>query len=88
MEKTELDEEEQISRFAPATVRKRMYLLNDIVAELKRRKFRNLDETNPKDLKKVIALVQDMHPESNYYKVREYSMVGIRLWRKQRSPKQ
>ncbi|MDG6988267.1 MAG: hypothetical protein JRN21_02965 [Nitrososphaerota archaeon] len=64
--------------------RKRKYLIDDIVEELRKHRLRDLDETNPRDLKKVIAIVQDMHPESNYYKCREYSIVAIRIWKKNR----
>ncbi|MDG6912920.1 MAG: hypothetical protein JRN51_07335 [Nitrososphaerota archaeon] len=77
-------EDDPAGKFIPATVRKRMYVLNDIVEELNKRKFRNLDETNPTDLKSIISIVQDMHPESNYYKCREYSIVAIRIWKKNR----
>ena len=78
-------DEEQIKRFVPKTVQKRMALLNGVVAELSKRNFKRLDENNTEDLQKVISIVSDMHPESNYYKVREYARVAIRLWNKQRS---
>lgn len=80
-------DEGQLERFVPKTVQKRMALLRGIVAELNRRKFRSLDETSPDDLRKVIFIVQEMHPESTAYKVAEYSRVSIQLWRKQRSSK-
>ncbi len=70
--------------FLSVAARKRKYLIDDIVEELRKHRLRDLDETNPRDLKKVIAIVQDMHPESNYYKCREYSIVAIRIWKKNR----
>jgi hypothetical protein len=59
LQKTEHDKD-QVGKFIPTTVRKRMYLLDDIVAELNRRKFTSLDETRPDDLKKIISIVSDI----------------------------
>jgi hypothetical protein len=87
MQRTGELDEGQLERFVPKTVQKRKALLRGVVAELNRRKFRNLDETNPDDLRKVIFIVQEMHPENTSYKVAEYAKVGIQLWRKQRSSK-
>jgi hypothetical protein len=84
---TELDEGE-LERFIPKTVQKRMALLRGNVAELNRRKFRSLDENNPDDLKKVISIIEELHPESTSAKVKEYAKVSIQLWRKQRSSNQ
>jgi hypothetical protein len=81
-------DEGQLERFVPKTVQKRMALLRGVVAELNRRKFRRLDENDPDDLRKVIFIVQEMHPESTAYKVAEYAKVSIALWKKQRSTKQ
>ena len=81
MRKTGL-EEDQIGKFVPKTVLRRKALLEEGLAEVKKRKFRSLDETDPRDLKRVIDIIWDKHPESNYYKVREYAKVVIRLWKK------
>ena len=81
MQKTE-PEEDQIGNFIPKPVLRRKALLEEGVAEVKKRKPRSLDETNPHDLKWVIDIIWDKHPESNYYKVREYAKVVIRLWNK------
>ena len=83
MQKNEA-EPDPAAKFVSTAARKRKYLIDDIVEELNSRRFGSLDESNPKDLKKVITIVQDMHPESNYYKCREYSMVAIRIWKKNR----
>ncbi|MDG7000212.1 MAG: hypothetical protein JRN15_13995 [Nitrososphaerota archaeon] len=77
-------EEEQIKKFLPTTVRKRMALLQEIVTELNRRNFKHLDETNTEDFQRVVSIIEDMHPESNYYTVRHYAKVAIRLWNKER----
>jgi hypothetical protein len=72
------------AKFLSTAARKRKYLIDDVVEELNHRRFGSLEESNPSDLKKVMAIVQDMHPESNFYKVREYSVVAIRIWNKKR----
>ena len=81
MQKTQPDED-PIGKFIPKTVLRRRALLEEGLAEVKKRKFRSLDETIPNDLKRVIDIIWDKHPESNYYKVREYAKVVIRLWNK------
>ncbi len=83
----ELDEEQVLKAlgFVPRTTLRRMVTLDQIVSELKRRNFRHLDETRREDLRRVMAIVADMHPESTNRKVREYSEVAIRLWKKGRT---
>lgn len=75
---------DQAGKFIPASVRRRMDSLNDIVTELNRRRFRSLDETDPQDLRRVIFVVQEMFPENTNYKIAEYAKVAIQLWRKAR----
>lgn len=75
---------EQIERFIPKTVQRRLALLQEIVGELNRRKFTRLDAMNRRDLERVASIIWDLHPESTRYKVREYAQVAIRLWNKQR----
>lgn len=75
-------DEEQLRGFIPKSSQRRMALLSGVVAELTRRKFKALDETNPDDLQKVVSIISDMHPEATKYKVREYALVAIRLWRR------
>ena len=77
-------EEDPAGEFIPAMVRKRMHIINDIRGDLDRRRFRSLDETDPDDLKKVIDIIQDKRPETNYWKAREYARVCIRQWNKRR----
>ena len=85
-QRIELDREQVLRAlgFIPRTSQKRMLLLDQIVAELNRRNFKRLDETRHEDLRRVMAIVADMHPESTNRKVREYAEVAIRLWNKQR----
>ncbi len=76
------EEVERIKAFTPATVKRRKLILEFIVEELKHRNFRSLDEANRDDLQKVMKIVSDMYPESAERKIREYSEVAIRLWKK------
>jgi hypothetical protein len=84
MSKIELSEEEieRIKAFTPATVKRRKLILEFIVEELNHRNFRSLDEANKDDLQKVMKIVSDMYPESAERKIREYSEVAIRLWKR------
>jgi hypothetical protein len=87
MSKIDLTDEEieRLRRYMPPTVKKRKLLIDSIVAELNRRNFKQLDETNKDDLAKVMQLISDLHPESNERTIKDYSRVSIRLWRKQRN---
>jgi hypothetical protein len=77
-------EEDLAAKFIPAATRKRKYIIDDIGQDLERRKFRRLDENNPADLKKVIDLIMDKRPETNFYKAREYAKICVRQWNKKR----
>jgi len=79
------EEIERIKSFIPTTVKRRKVILDSIVAELNRRHFKTLDETDSGQLSEVERIVSDMYPEANERKVSEYSRVAIRLWKKTRS---
>lgn len=83
MQKSET-EPDLAAKFIPAATRKRKYIIDDIGQDLDHRKFRRLDENNPDDLKKVIDIICDKRPETNYSKAREYARVCIRQWNKRR----
>jgi len=85
-QRMELDREQvlKVLGFIPRTSQKRMALLDQVVTELNRRNFKHLDETRREDIRRVTVIVADMHPESTNRKIREYSEVAIRLWKKQR----
>lgn len=69
--------------FIPATVKRRHAIIVSIVQELKRRNFKSLDDKNSEDLKKVMQIVSDLHPETSFRLVREYAKVSIRSWKRE-----
>jgi len=71
--------------FVPATVKRRSIILHSIVEELERRNFKSLSETTKEDLRKVMQIISDMHPETSIRLVREYARASIRLWNRERS---
>jgi hypothetical protein len=71
-----------MKRYTPFMVKKRKLILDSIVQKLTSLHFKNLDETNSDDLQKIIRIVSDMYPESNSRKIKEYSEIAIRLWKK------
>ena len=87
MNEIQLTDEEinRVKSFTPTTVIRRKLILGHIVEELSRRKFKSLDEANSHDLQNVINIVSEMYPESAERKIREYSEVAIRLWKKTRN---
>ncbi|MDG7000429.1 MAG: hypothetical protein JRN15_15135 [Nitrososphaerota archaeon] len=80
------DEElEKVKNLIPYTVKRRMFVLNSIVEELKKRPFKTLDQNDKDDLEHVMSIVQDLHPEANIRTVRDYAKAAIRLWKKVKS---
>ena len=78
-------DEEQLRRYIPKSAQRRMALLEEIVGVLDRKRWKNgLDETNPDDLRNVVSIVSDLHPEATTRKAAEYAQVAIRLWKKRK----
>ena len=80
---SEIDQEQ--IKFVPKTVLRRKALLEEIVEVLSRKRWKSLDETKPDDLKRVVAIIEDLHPEATHYKAIDYARTAIRLRNKRKT---
>ena len=77
-------EQDKIARFVPMTVRKRRAILQSIIHEIEKKRYKSLDENNPEDLNKVTILVEDLLPETSRRTVRDYSVSSIKIWNRKK----
>lgn len=70
---------EKAMRYAPITVKRRLLIVDSIVAELNNNNFRALDETNAYDVECVMEIISRMYPTVTRQKMRDYAQTSIRV---------
>ena len=78
-------EREKLAKFTPITVRKRKGALASIIQEIEKRHFKNLDEKDKDDLKKIQSIVFELNPELTERTQREYAKACIGIWKIKKS---